>query len=132
MDIPISLMRVLVFGTFDRLHPGHRFFLSEAGKHGELTVVIARDVTVARLKGRVPHESEEQRQRAVSNAFPAAHVVLGHSSDYLDPIRTVQPDLILLGYDQTLPPGVTEGDIPCKPKRLRAFRPEKYKSSIRR
>lgn len=122
-------MRVLVFGTFDRLHPGHRFLLAEASKRGELTVVIARDTTVARIKGHAPHQSEEERSRVVASAFPAARVILGHSSDYLDPVRAIRPELIILGYDQALPPGVTAGDFPCRVERLPAFEPQKYKSS---
>lgn len=123
-------MRVLVFGTFDRLHPGHRFLLAEAGKRGELTVVIARDVTVALLKGRAPHQNEEERLQAIQKAFPQAHVVLGHATDYLEPVRQVQPELIIMGYDQALPPGVIAGDFPCRVERMEAFEPHLHKSSL--
>jgi len=122
-------MRVLVFGTFDRLHPGHRFLLAEASARGELTIVVARDATVQRLKGRAPHQAEDERCGAIASAFPVAHVVLGHPSDYLEPVRAVQPQLIILGYDQALPPGVTVGDFPCRVERLPAFHPERFKSS---
>ncbi|MDD5751151.1 MAG: adenylyltransferase/cytidyltransferase family protein [Candidatus Peribacteraceae bacterium] len=122
-------MRVLVFGTFDRLHPGHRFLLAEASRRGDLTVVIARDATVQRIKGRVPHEGEEERCRAIRLAFPDAQVVLGHPVDYLDPVRQIQPDLIIMGYDQALPPGVATKDFPCRVERLPAFQPERFKSS---
>ena len=97
--------RVLLFGTFDDLHPGHRFVLDEARARGDVSVVVARDGTVLKIKGRAPLQSQDDR---------------------------VQPDLILLGYDQQLPPGVTEADLLCPVERLEAFEPHVHKSSLRR
>ncbi len=125
-------MHILVFGTFDKLHPGHRFLLDEASKRGELSVVVARDANVVRIKGRAPVQDEKARIRAVQEAFPDATIILGDSHDFLVPVRAVHPDLILLGYDQKLPPGVRVSDLPCPIERLPAFEPEKYKSSLRR
>lgn len=125
-------MRVLLFGTFDRLHPGHRFVLTEAQKRGALTIIIARDVTVQQHKGKLPVQSEEERMAAVSRAVPSASVLLGDRDDYLRPVREHTPDLILLGYDQMLPPGVHPEDLPCPVERLPAFHPELYKSSLGR
>ena len=122
-------MRVLVFGTFDRLHPGHQFFLTEAGKRGELLVVVARDMTVKKVKGRAPMESEQERLRKVQCTFPQAKVFLGDESDHRRPARDLHPDLILLGYDQKLPPGVSLEDLPCSTGRLPAYQPEHFKSS---
>ncbi|MFH0770015.1 MAG: adenylyltransferase/cytidyltransferase family protein [Candidatus Peregrinibacteria bacterium] len=122
-------MRALVFGTFDRLHPGHRHFLEKALTFGELWIVVARDRTVKTIKGKMPMQSEEERRRAVAQAFPSAHVILGDENDYLAPVRAVQPDRILLGYDQSLPPGVDERDLPCPAERLTPFEPERWKSS---
>ncbi|HAI97974.1 TPA: FAD synthase [Candidatus Peribacteria bacterium] len=124
--------RVLVFGTFDDLHPGHRFFLSEAGKRGELWIVVAHDETVRMIKGRPPLEPAKRRARSVSAAFPDAHVILGETEDYLAPVRQVHPDLILLGYDQALPPGVAIEALSCTVERLPAFEPHRHKSSVRR
>lgn len=124
-------MKVLAFGTFDHLHPGHRFVLSEVEKRGDMTVVIARDSSVQTIKGKMPVQTEQERWRAVKDAYPEATVVLGDERDFLAPVRTAQPDLILLGYDQRMPPGVTEADLPCTVERLPAFHPETYKSSLR-
>ena len=125
-------MRVLVFGTFDHLHPGHRFVLEEAKKRGETFVVVARDANVKKIKGRLPKQNEEERKRAIEEAFPDVHPVLGDNADFLAPVRSVRPDLVVLGYDQKLPPGVSEKDLPCRVERLPPFRPEKFKSSLRR
>lgn len=126
------MTRVLIFGTFDHLHPGHRFLINEALKRGELFIGVARDANVLKIKGRPALQSEDERKRALEEAFPQATVMLGHPTDYLWLIRTVKPDLLLLGYDQKLPPGVGEEDLGVKIERLEAFEPEKYKSSLRR
>lgn len=125
-------MKVLVFGTFDLLHPGHRFLLSEASKRGRLTVVVARDRNVRTIKGRYSVHDEEERASLVRRAVPAADVVLGDADDFLAPVRAVDPDLILLGYDQDFPPGVKRDDLRCEVERLPSFHPEKYKTSILR
>lgn len=132
MFVGTAAMKVLVFGTFDRLHPGHRFLLTEAAKRGELHIVVARDANVLKIKGKKPGQTEEERFATLKKEFPQAHVVLGDSEDFLVPVRKVNPDLILLGYDQKLPPGVAETDLPCPVERLTAFEPEKWKSCLQR
>lgn len=124
-------MRVLIFGTFDRLHPGHRFVLEQASKRGTLGVVVARDANVLKMKGRTSQESETKRKQAIEDLYPNAQVMLGSTVDFLAPVRLFKPDLILLGYDQKLPPGVTAEDFHCLVERLPALKPEKYKSSLR-
>ncbi len=123
-------MKVLVFGTFDRLHPGHRFVLDQASSRGELFVVVALDRTVEHIKGKTPKQSEVERQAAIQSAYPNAQVLLGDATDYLVSVRKVQPDLILLGYDQKLPPGITEEALGTPIERLPSLHPEKYKSSL--
>lgn len=125
-------MRVLLFGTFDRLHPGHEFVLKEGLKRGELHVVVARDMTVERIKGRKPEQSEGERLAAMQKKFPQVHIVFGDNEHYLRPVLEVVPDMILLGYDQELPPGVQLKDLPCPVERLPAFEPGRFKSSLRR
>ncbi len=125
-------MKILLFGTFDHLHPGHLFVFEEAQKRGNVFVVVARDANVLRIKGRAPQQTQQERMAAVQAALPGATVMLGDDSDFLAPVRRVQPDLILLGYDQKLPPGVTEADLLCRVERLPAFRPEEFKSSLLR
>ncbi len=126
----ISTLRVLVFGTFDGFHPGHRFVLESAAKRGQLFVVVARDRNVEKIKNHAPRQTEGERVRAIEKEFPSATVQLGDPVDFLAPLRSIKPDLILLGYDQKLPPGVTDADFPCPVERLPAMEPDKYKSSL--
>ncbi len=126
---------ILLFGTFDHFHLGHEFVVREALKRGNVTIIVARDANVRRIKGRLPDQDEETRRGIVASLFPEAHVILGHESDFLDPVRTIRPDLILLGYDQRLPGSITEEilhDMGITVERLAAFAPDKYKSSLRR
>lgn len=130
-------MRILVSGTFDDLHPGHHFLLSEAlrraqSANGELWVIVGRDRNVERLKGRAALQSEDMRRQAIADAFPDAHVILGDATDFLKPVREINPDLILLGYDQKLPPHTDPTSFPWKTERLPAFEPHIHKSSLRR
>lgn len=128
----VSLKRVMVFGTFDLLHPGHEFFLREAARRGPLTVVVARDENVRRIKGGRPLQTQERRIRAIRKRFPTVTVIPGDRRDFLMPLRELTPDLILLGYDQTLPPGITEDALFCRIERIRAFHPRQFKSSLSR
>ncbi len=123
-------MKILVFGTFDNLHPGHKYFLNEARKRGELFVSIGLDNTVEEIKGRKPRQNQDERIKAIQAEFPEADVRLGDSDNYLKPIEDIKPDLILLGYDQRLPPGISESDIPYPIERIEAHKPEEYKSSL--
>lgn len=93
-------------------------------------MVVARDRNVERIKGKKTAQSERERKAAVEALYPDATVVLGDKADFLVPVREVKPDLILLGYDQRLPPGVEESDLGVRVERLPAFFPEKFKSSL--
>ena len=60
------MTKVMVFGTFDPLHPGHVDFFRQAKQHGdELVVVVALDSTVEKTKGRKPSLGENARLAAV-------------------------------------------------------------------
>ncbi|MFA6514476.1 MAG: adenylyltransferase/cytidyltransferase family protein [Patescibacteria group bacterium] len=135
-------MRVIAFGTFDNLHPGHLSYLSQAGIFGdELIVVVARDTNVLKGKGRLPQENEEIRRQKVEDAVKdleiKGRVILGNSVDKWQLIKELRPDVICLGYDQKVDIEALEQFIAserffCKIKRLEAHHPEKYKSSLLR
>jgi FAD synthetase len=134
--------KVLVFGTFDGLHEGHKSFLKQAGEFGEVTVVIGRDSTVKKTKGRLPKFNEGERLKAVEDSGLVHETRLGNEAPpggKLNPykvIEEIRPDIICLGYDQThfvdkLKEKLQEmGMGGVEVKRLEAFEPEKYHSSI--
>jgi FAD synthetase len=97
---------ILASGVFDLLHLGHVKFLEEAkqagGKNAELLVIVARDSTVQRMKGRKPVMPENQRRALVESLRVVDEAVLGTEDfDIGDVIERVKPDVIALGYDQT-------------------------------
>jgi FAD synthetase len=94
------MVRVLATGTFDILHPGHLLYLEEAKKLGdELFVIVARDATVKKYK-RSPIIPEEQRLRMVAALKVVDKAMLGSEWDMYEPLYSIRPDIIALGYDQ--------------------------------
>lgn len=96
---------VLASGVFDLLHLGHVRFLEEAkqagGENAKLVVIIARDSTVEKMKGRKPIMSEDQRCALVESLKVVDKAVLGYEDlDIGEVIGKVKPDVIALGYDQ--------------------------------
>lgn len=124
------MITVLVFGTFDKLHPGHRWFLSEAKKYGDrLVVVVARDHNVDQVKGHRPTQSEAQRLEQIQ-AVPEVNEARLGLDDYAkkeEIIEEIKPNVICLGYDQA--PHFQSPDPAIQVIRLEAFHPEIYKSS---
>lgn len=121
---------VLVFGTFDKLHPGHRWFLTAARQYGDrLVVVVARDHNVDKVKGHQPTQPEDQRLEQIQAIPEVAEARLG-LEDYSKKeqiIKEIKPDVICLGYDQA--PHFQSPDPAIQVVRLEAFHPEIYKSS---
>jgi FAD synthetase len=96
---------VLASGVFDLLHLGHVKFLEEAkkagGKNAKLFVIIARDNTVEKTKGRKPVMPENQRRTLVESLKVVDEAILGlEDFDIGDVIKTLKPGVIALGYDQ--------------------------------
>ena len=90
---------------FDLLHPGHVKFLEASKKKGgpgaRLFVVVARDKTVLKRKGRKPILSERQRVELVSSLKPVEKAFLGHENiDMLGILKEVKPDIVSVGFDQ--------------------------------
>lgn len=97
--------RVLAAGVFDLLHYGHLRYFEEAkklgGKDAELIVVVARDSTVLKRKGRLPVMNEVHRRALVEALKPVDKVILGGVDlNTAKVIQKVKPDIIALGYDQ--------------------------------
>lgn len=95
--------KVLTFGTFDIIHPGHTFYLNESRKYaGEdtLITIVARDKNVQKYKKTMPQHNENYRLKKVRAMMIADVVELGEEENTFEPIRKHNPDIICLGYDQ--------------------------------
>ncbi len=121
---------VMIFGTFDGLHEGHRSLFRQAKKHGDfLIVVVARDTTVMLVKKRLPKYRECVRYAMLCGEEHVDKVVLGDEKDKYAVIRAHNPDVICLGYDQEKFVQKLYEKFPGEIVRLLPFQPEKYKSS---
>lgn len=132
------MTRIAVFGTFDMVHPGHEDLFRQAralASDPHLVVSVATDKNVERSKGRKPrHTQEERRELVAANPF-VDEAVIGEESDHIAHIISLKPDIIALGYDQegryvdTLEADLTKAGLRVKVMRLRAFEPERFKTS---
>ena len=130
------MVRVMCFGTFDKIHEGHKFYLRESRKLGdELIVIVALDRTVKNVKGKLPLLNQEDRLKHLTNSGLVDKAILGDQHDKLKPVIKERPDVIALGYDQrffteNLKEKLNKRGLEVKIIRIKPFRPETYKSSI--
>ena len=130
----------MVFGVFDGLHAGHRFFLRAASRRcGKLIVVIARDISVQNLKHRKPRYIHHKRLHEVSRLLYVWRAVLGdRKQGTYAVLRRHKPDIICLGYDQKaltrdLKAKMCAGSIPrIELVTLKPFHPQRYHTSLLR
>lgn len=96
-----ALKVVFAGGVFDIIHPGHIHTLRSARALGDvLVVVIARNATALKSKGKAPIHDEKLRQELVSSLKFVDIALLGHEGDIFKTVELVRPNVIALGYDQ--------------------------------
>ncbi len=99
---------VFIGGSFELIHPGHLHTIIQAKKFGDvLVVVVARDSTIRRRKGREPISSERDRLTLLASVRAVDAAILGVEGDIYQSLEKVRPDVVALGYDQYH----TEGEI---------------------
>ena len=95
----MTIRRVVATGTFDILHPGHIYYLTESKKLGdELWVIVAQDANV-KHKPR-PIVPAEQRRAMIAALKPVDHAILGDLTDMFRPIEEIRPEIITIGFNQ--------------------------------
>lgn len=122
------------FGTFDGLHPGHLSYLKQLKQLGDVVyVVVARDVNVLKFKNRLPRQDEKIRMQELKKVGIADYVLPGEITDFYKWIEIYKPDFLGLGYDQRADAEGLKKRFPdTQIVRLKAFKPEKHKSSLQR
>ncbi|MDR3570776.1 MAG: FAD synthase [Candidatus Pacebacteria bacterium] len=132
------MTRIMVFGTFDMVHPGHENLFQQAralAQEPHLIVSIATDKNVERIKGKKPRHSQTERRALVAANPLVDEAVIGDEAGYVEHIRALRPDIIALGYDQTgeyvdtLQEDLTKAGLSVNVMRLQAFEPERFKTS---
>ena len=142
--------RVLVFGTFDGLHEGHRAFLRQARQMQiraddaqmnaddsvRLIVVVARDEVVEKLKGRKSRKEQGLRIKELMETGLVDEIMEGDAEiGRWEVIGKIKPDIIALGYDQValkeaLEEYVRENGLRIEVRVMKAYKPEEFHSSI--
>ncbi len=127
--------KVMGFGTFDGIHPGHLDFFRQLRELGDkVYVVVGRDINVERIKCKPPHRKEMERFKELQKLQEKKlvdRVLLGNRNDFYKCIKDNKPDVIGLGYDQKADVGYLRRAFPnIKVVRLKPFEPEKHKSSF--
>lgn len=127
----------MTFGTFDRFHPGHEYYLREAKQLWDtLITVVARGETVERIKWKKTRDSEETRIENILRSGLSDIVVLWSLSDPYKVILTHNPDILCFWYDQNsfnnekLETFLKDHHLSPRIVRLPAFNPEQWKSSF--
>jgi FAD synthetase len=93
------MIRVLATGTFDILHPGHILYLQKARELGdELYVIVSRDSMVHHKPK--PILPEDQRLKVIQALKVVDDARLGSEHDIYEPLYSIKPDIIALGFDQ--------------------------------
>jgi FAD synthetase len=134
------IKRVMAFGSFDILHPGHIAYLNKARGLGDsLVVVVARDSSIRKIKHREPFFAENDRLRIISSLGMVDKAVLGskikRQDDKYKIIAKYRPQVIVFGYDQDVDEDEMErwlkkNKIDARLVRLKIrLMPERYKSS---
>lgn len=126
---------VVVFGSFDGLHDGHRHFLYEAKKQGDqLIAVVAQDAYIHDFKGRDPRYGLQERIEVLKAVGIADEVMSGDSvQDSWEVLERIQPQVIALGYDQTALREALEKksfDTPVEIVQVSSHKPKLLHSSI--
>ncbi|MBN2656644.1 MAG: adenylyltransferase/cytidyltransferase family protein [Spirochaetales bacterium] len=129
---------VLVFGTFDVIHPGHRYFLQKASSEGDrLIAVIARDEFVIRTKKRKPVHSESDR---ISQILDSGLVDEAYLSDEItgtfEVVEKINPQIVCFGHDQHRLAGsftdwMRENKRDIKIVTIEPYKRDRYSSTLR-
>lgn len=121
----------MVFGVFDSLHEGHKYFLREAtARCDKLIVVVAPDAVVQKLKNRPPRDTISVRMKGVESVDQTLTVISGDDEEGAwSVLEEHRPDRIFLGYDQrALAAALRARGIPLT--FISSHKPDVHKSSI--
>jgi FAD synthetase len=92
---------IFVGGSFEIIHTGHLYALEQARRMGDvLAVVLARDSTIRKRKGREPVTHEEGRLALMSSLRLVDAAIIGVEGNIYESMEKIGPDVVTLGYDQ--------------------------------
>ncbi len=125
----------ITFWTFDKFHPWHIYYLSQARKYCEkLITVVSTDKNVEKIKNHTPVDNQEVRKTSVEKSTIAELVFVWEENNHLKYIEKFKPRVVCLWYDQEwfsseLEEYIKKNDADIEIIRLESHKPEIYKSS---
>lgn len=132
-----NVKTVLVFGTFDALHPGHEYFLEQSAAQGDrLVVVVARDSFVQNYKRKDPLHNELSRLHFIqSHPLVSEACLADEITGSFSILNKIRPSVICLGHDQdalgdSLKTWMKRTDNHYRIKVFKPYRRDKYSSTL--
>lgn len=130
----LDMKKVLVAGSFELLHAGHLNLFKQAKElAGFLVVIVARDESVKKMKGRSAFVGENERLEIVSELKIVDRARLGNLENQFLVLSEERPDVLLLGYDQVVDEKElmkTCSELKIEVKRANPFNEKEFKSSF--
>ena len=129
------MKEILVFGTFDVLHPGHLKFLKAAALYGSVTVALTTDAGCRQYKGANPCNTYVKRAKRLEMLKSIAHVIPADTTPgKFSVLAKHKYGAVVLGYDQAdleraLKKWISQSKLRLKINFAGAYRPDLYKSS---
>jgi len=93
------MKKVLAGGCFNKIHPGHLYFLNKAKSFGGYLVIVLTHDKNNKKPYAIP---AIKRKKNLEKLKIADKIVIGHPADFLKSVEKLKPDIIALGYDQKL------------------------------
>ena len=93
------MKKVLAGGCFNKIHPGHLYFLNKAKSFGDYLVVVLAHDKNNKKSCAIP---AVKRKKNLEKLKIADKIITGHPTDFLKTVKKLKPDIIALGYDQKL------------------------------
>lgn len=127
---------VLTFGTFDIIHPGHKYFLKKAKRFWDrLVTIVATWKNVVKFKKHAAQNNLDHRMQDVKNLWLSDIVSPWNEDNPLIWIKLYLPKVICLWYDQDsftqiLEDYIKKENLDIHIRRIKPYKEDVYKSSI--
>jgi cytidyltransferase-like protein len=94
------MKKVLCGGCFNKIHPGHAYFLKQAKAFGDYLIVVLANDKNNKKKYAVP---AKKRMTAIKKLKLADKIVVGSPDNFINVVKKHKPSIVAIGYDQSLP-----------------------------
>lgn len=117
--------RVVIFGKFDILHPGHMEVIRQAKKIGEVTAVLESDKAIDRYNSYSSYYKQNFRKKQLEKL--GLRVYIHDQQNEKEILADLKPDILVFGQDQIFIQDLFS-DFKNK-KVIKLLRPDIFKSS---